>query len=151
MAKAEKSVRRQSPFERVLDQVEEEAPFGRGAPFGAERLWKRAGATPLDQSFISAGAVEGLYADSAPSGESALPARPERPGKRAMATDFAEIRKELAAARGPEALRRLRRRCALAAHPDRVDPSDRPVAEKFMAEVNAAIDRAIKEQAAPNS
>jgi hypothetical protein len=144
---AEKSTGRQSPFERVLEQVEEEgppSPFARGAAYGAERLWKRAGATPLEQG-LPAGAIENLYAEVAPRDAPTRPS-PEKTGKRVLASDFAEIRKELAAIRGPDQLRRLRRRCALTAHPDRVDPADRSMAEKFMAEINAAIDRAIKDQ-----
>ena len=139
MAKAE------SLFERVLEQIEEEGPHVvRGAAFGAERLWKRAGATPLDQGF-SAGDIERLYADILPRDAAPFP-KSGRTGQRVLASDFAAIRQELAAIRCPEELRRLRRRCALTAHPDRVDPADRPMAEKFMAEINAAIDRAIKGQ-----
>ena len=88
--------------------------------------------------------MERLYRDIQPPRETAP--LPEKPGRRALAADFAEIRRELASTRSPDALKRLRRRCALAVHPNRVDPLDRSTAEKFMAEVNAAIDRAIKDR-----
>ena len=61
---------------------------------------------------------------------------------------FARIREEVRAARDAEDLRRLRRTSALLIHPDRLPPAERAPAEGFMAEINAAIDRAIREKSA---
>ncbi len=63
-----------------------------------------------------------------------------------LAARAAQIRQEFGKALGLEDLRRLRRRCALLAHPDRAPGLYRGEAEKFMAEINAAIDAAIKSQ-----
>ena len=145
MAIGETSAGRQSPFERLLDELDEEEPPPRGdAPAGAQNLWPRASAAPLGPLAFQSGAIETLYAESTNGRETAdSPAKPEQAFR---ATDFDEIRAELAAAKSLDDLRRLRRRCALSAHPDRVGPLDRPLAEKRMAEVNAAIDRAIKQR-----
>lgn len=45
---------------------------------------------------------------------------------------------------GVEALRKERRRLALANHPDRVPPEQREAASRAMAEINAEIDRALE-------
>ncbi|MGO9428797.1 hypothetical protein [Rhodoblastus sp.] len=142
MAIAEHPAGRQSPFERVLDELDEDdsPATGAGAAPGADRLWPRASA-PIGQGCLQSGAIENLYAESQIPRETLAP---EKPKKTMTATNFAEIHTELAAAKNLDELRRLRRRCALSAHPDLVAPKERPVAEKFMAEINAAIDRAIK-------
>jgi hypothetical protein len=142
MAIGETSAGRQSPFERLLDELDEEEPPPRDdAPAGAQNLWPRASAAPLSPLAFQSGAIETLYAESTGGREAAgSPAKPVRP------PDFDEIQAELAAAKTLDDLRRLRRRCALSAHPDRVGPLERPLAEKRMAEVNAAIDRAIKQR-----
>ncbi len=63
-----------------------------------------------------------------------------------LETDFARIRHELHSARCADDLRRLRRTCALLVHPDRLPPANRAAAQGFMAEINAAIDLAIREK-----
>jgi hypothetical protein len=149
MAIGETSAGRQSPFERLLDELEEDEsalPYS-GVPIGAQRLWPRAGAAPPAPVAFQGGAVEHLYAENASGRETASsPARPENPEKPIAAPEFVEIEAELAAAKSLDELRRLRRRCARSAHPDVVGPQERPQAEKRMAEVNAAIDRAIKQR-----
>jgi hypothetical protein len=142
MAIGETSAGRQSPFERLLDELDEEEPPARGdAPAGAQNRWPRASAAPLDPLAFQSGAVETLYAESTSGRETA-----DSPAKPVRTPDIDEIEAELAAAKTLDDLRRLRRRCALSAHPDRVGPLERPLAEKRMAEVNAAIDRAIKQR-----
>ncbi len=135
---------RQSQFGRMMDELDE-ADTRRSASGGAERLWPGACATPRGHSYFQTGAVESLYAESQ-SGPYAAAAA-EKPENRGPTPDIAAIRRELAAARSLDDLNRLRRRCALAAHPDRVGPLERPMAEKLMAEVNASIDKAIKDKA----
>ena len=144
MAIGETSAGRQSPFERLLDELDEEEPPRGDAPAGARNRWPRAGAAPLGPLAFQGGAVETLYADSEGARDAATP--PEKPERASPPPDFGEIQAELAAAKTLDDLRRLRRRCARAAHPDLVAPLDRPLAEKRMAEVNAAIDRAIKQR-----
>ncbi len=143
MAIGEHPAGRQSPFERVLDELDEDdsPATDKGAALGPERLWPRASA-PIGQGYFQGGAIENLYAESQSPRENLAPT--EKPKKAIAATNFVEIHAELAAAKNLDELRRLRRRCALSAHPDLVGPKERPVAEKFMAEINAAIDRAIK-------
>jgi len=134
---------RLSAFERLLEALDEEDPPSpeKGVYSGAARLWPRASATPLADAFHSGDAVESLYVEElAP--EHAP--EPEEPGKTDLTADFADIRQELTRPRSPAELRQLRRRCALLIHPDRVAPLQRSLAENFMAEVNAAIDHAIK-------
>src|SRR5271166_4772305 len=143
MAIGEHSAGRQSPFERVLDELDEDdsAAPDKGAALSAERLWPRAN-VPVSQSYFQGDAVANLYTESQSARESAAPAaKLEKPF---AATNFMEIQTELAAAENLDELRRLRRRCARSAHPDLVGSKERPLAEKLMAEVNAAIDRAIK-------
>jgi hypothetical protein len=71
---------------------------------------------------------------------------PAKAKKADLTADFADIGRELARPQSLTELRQLRRRCALLLHPDRVAPWDRSLAENFMAEVNAAIDSAIKDK-----
>ncbi len=142
---------RQSTFERMLNELDEADSSGaRRSGRGAESLWAGACAPPRGHSFFQTGAVESLYAEAlsmegqtAPDAASMI----EKATPPALTPTISEIRRELAAARNLDDLRRLRRRCALAAHPDRVGPLERPTAEKLMAEVNAAIDGAIKDKA----
>ncbi len=133
---------RQSPFEKVLDQLEEDDSRERAAAVGVERFWPGAWSGTPTENYRQDSAVESLYAESLDENEVAAAELPPPP------PDVAEIRRELAASRSLDDLRRLRRRCALAAHPDRVRDAERPQAEKLMAEINAAIDRAIKERLA---
>jgi hypothetical protein len=144
MAIGETSAGRQSPFERLLDELDEEPPPRDDAPAGARNRWPRASAAPLGPPAFQGGAVETLYAESESGRETA--GSPAKPEKAVRPPDFLEIQTELAAAKSLDELRRLRRRCALSAHPDLVGPLERPLAEKRMAEVNAAIDRAIKQR-----
>ena len=155
MARDEEDVGRLSPFERMLDELNDAAE--KDEILGVERVaWPGASPVPLGEAFFPGGAVESLYVESddaerpppEPSASTSSP-RPEpspAPRKLDLAADFAGLRQELAAARGSGELRQLRRRCALALHPDRVAPLDRALAEKFMAEVNAAIDCAIRDK-----
>jgi hypothetical protein len=155
MARGE-DVGRLSPFERMLDELDNASE--NDAFLGDECVvWPRASPVPRGEVFVSGESVESLYVESG--GEETPPQEPPQeslpslpsPGeslpasqKSDLAADFAGLRQELAAARGPGELRQLRRRCALILHPDRVAPVDRALAEKFMAEVNAAIDCAIR-------
>ena len=132
-----------SPFERLLEALDEEdPPFPeRGVSSGAARFYARASATPVRDGYYSGDAVKSLYVEAlAPESFSA----PEKPKIADLTADFADIRHQLAKTHSQAELRQLRRRCALVLHPDRVAPLDRSLAENFMAEVNAAIDRAIK-------
>ncbi len=138
---------RTSPFERMLDDLEDsDLLYRRNAFVGAAALWPGASATPSSECFFQGDAVESLYAESVCAASAAPAGKLSEKSKKAEhPLDILEILRELAAARSLGELRSLRRRCALAAHPDRVAPMDRPGAEKLMAEVNAAIDRAIKD------
>jgi hypothetical protein len=134
---------RRSPFERLLEALDEEDPplSEKGAFSGAERLWPRVFAAPLREAFHSGEAVEALYV------EAIVPEHFSAPIKSVNAdltVQFAAIREQLARTRTLAELRQLRRHCALLLHPDRVTPPHRFLAENFMAEINAAIDRAIK-------
>lgn len=143
MAIGESTDGRQSPFERLLDELDEDdSPRQDGAPVGAQNLWPRANDAAFGPIGFQGGAVESLYAEGESAPEVATPPKPPETAFRMP--DFDEIRAELAAAKSLDELRRLRRRCARSAHPDLVGPLERPLAEKHMAEVNAAIDRAIK-------
>jgi hypothetical protein len=143
MAIGGKHAGRNTPFERMLDDLEEaDSLHHRNASVGAAALWPGASATPSGESFCLGGAVESLYAESQFPAPKAAPVRDPKMAENTA--DIFEIRRELAAARSLGELKSLRRRCALTAHPDRVSPLERPRAEKLMAEVNAAIDRAIK-------
>lgn len=150
MAIGEDFAGRQSPFGRMLDELDEaDSDARRNALAGAERLWPGACAAPRGHSYFQTGAVETLYAETLYAESQSAPeaAAAEKPRGRGRTPEIADIRRELAAARNLDDLNRLRRRCALAAHPDRVGPLERPMAEKLMAEVNASIDRAIKDKA----
>jgi hypothetical protein len=136
---------RNSPFERMLDDLEEaESLFRRNGSVGAAAIWPGAGPTPSGESFFQGDAVISLYAESQ---SRATPEAPAAESKKLpeRGPDMSDIRRELAAARSLGELKSLRRRCALAAHPDLVAPMERPGAERLMAEVNAAIDLAIKD------
>lgn len=125
-------------FERLLEALDEEDPPD--PEIGFARLWPRSFAS-LTTVFHSGDTVESLYVEAlAPEHAPA----PEKPGKTDLTANFADIRKELTRPRSLAELRQLRRRCALLVHPDRVAPLQRSLAENFMAEVNAAIDHAIK-------
>jgi hypothetical protein len=148
MALGEDGAGRVSPFERMLDELDEASERDVGS--GAERLWPRASPLPRAEVFVPGEAVESLYVESggseAPTQEPASSPREPFPKTRMadLAAEFAELPENLAAARSPDDLRQMRRRFALILHPDRVPPLDRALAEKWMAEVNAAIDCAIR-------
>jgi hypothetical protein len=146
--------RHESAFERLLEQIESGGPPAvRIAPaptaavpsasvLGDEKLWPRW--TEQARSHpMHAGAVATLYAEHQSVREAEpAPAPPAEPFD--LAARAAQIRREFGKASGLEDLRRLRRRCALLAHPDRAPGLHRAQAEQFMAEINAAIDAAIK-------
>lgn len=149
MARGEDDVGRLSPFDRMLDELNDASE--KDESLGVERVvWPSASTVPPGEAFFPGGAVESLYVESGgaetPLQEPHFEPRELSPAPRTidLAADFAGLREELAAARGAGELRQLRRRCALVLHPDRVAPLDRALAEKFMAEVNAAIDCAIR-------
>lgn len=137
MSGGEGQFRREETFQRLLETVAARVVMREriGAGAGEIRLWPRCAETP-QTSISGASAVVAAYAAHA-----VAPANPEPP---ALAPEFARIREELRADLRVEELRRLRRRCALLAHPDRTLADDRALAEDFLAEINAAIDRAIK-------
>ncbi len=139
MAFGEKFGGRQSPFARLLEALDGDNSPHPESSFA--RLWPGASATSSRANFPSGDAVESLYVESL--GPEPPPA-PAKPLKNDLTADFADMRRELARTQTQAGLRQLRRRCALLLHPDRVAPLDRSLAENFMAEVNAAIDRAIK-------
>lgn len=130
-------------FQRVLDGLGERK---KAAGAGGEGLWRRCAEAPK----TSVSAPQSILAayDAEDSCEpAALPSPPPE-----MAGEFAKIREEFHVDLGAknlrvEDLRRLRRRSALFAHPDRMPEKDRAQAEIFMAEINAAIDQAIKSRA----
>ena len=157
MANGEEFAGRQSPFERLLDALDanDSPPAGAGALVGAERLWPRASG-PIGGRYCRAGAVARFYDEGqetpkseapkseAPKSDAPKPgALPPPPASSRLKTNLLEINAELAVTKDLDKLRQLRRRFAFAAHPDRVAPRERPLAEKLMAEVNAAIDGAI--------
>jgi hypothetical protein len=143
MSLDERLPRHESAFERLLEQIE-----SGGAPaipiaavLGDEKLWPR-WTEPARTHAVRAAAVATLYAEHQFVRETE-PAPP--PAEHFdLAARAAQIRWEFGKALGLEDLRRLRRRCALLAHPDRAPGLHRVQAEKFMAEINAAIDAAIK-------
>lgn len=144
MAIGGERARRNSPFERILDDLENaDSLFRQSGSVGAAAIWPGAGPTPRGDSFFQTEAVESLYAES--QDQTAAAHFAEKLEKPQRKPNIGDIRRELVAARSLGALKSLRRRCALAAHPDRVSPQERPGAEQLMAEVNAAIDRAIKD------
>jgi hypothetical protein len=134
---------RPSPFERLLEALDVEAPplLEKGVFSGAGRLWPRVAAAPPREAFHCGEAVEALYVESL--GLDRFSAH-TTPANADLKVQFAAIREQLARTRTLAELRQLRRHCALLLHPDRVAPPHRFLAENCMAEVNAAIDRAIK-------
>ena len=134
---------RPSPFERLLEALDEEDPPlpEKGAFSDAERLWPRVSTASLREAFHSGEAVEALYVETLGPEHFSAPAKP---GKVDLTVQFAALREQLARTRTLAELRQLRRHCALLLHPDRVAPPHRFLAENCTAEVNAAIDRAIK-------
>jgi len=134
---------RPSPFERLLEALDDEDPPmpEKGGFSGAERLWPRVFAAPLREACHSGEAVESLYVETLGKEHFSAPAKPVNAD---LAAQFAALREQLARPQSLAELRQLRRHCALLLHPDRAAPPDRFLAENCMAEVNAAIDRAIK-------
>ncbi|WP_298423327.1 hypothetical protein [Rhodoblastus sp.] len=138
---------RRGVFERVLEQLEsQEGAEARIAPPWTEaRLWPRLSEPPAKpvqcpETIAAAYAAHDVGDEHGPPPPQRL-CQPE--------ADIVSIRREISAARHVQDLRILRRRCALLAHPDRLSEPDRAMAEKFMAEINAAIDRAIQDRSEP--
>jgi hypothetical protein len=150
MTNGEDFALRQSQFERLLDALDADNSPPAGALVGAERLWPRASG-PIGGRYCRAGAVARFYDEGqetpksgGPKSEAPEPAAlPQPPASSRLKMNLLEINAELAVTKDLNKLRQLRRRFAFAAHPDRVGPRERPLAEKLMAEVNAAIDGAI--------
>jgi hypothetical protein len=130
-----------SGFESLLERIEARTG-GRprlNAALDEARLHARLSVPPPQafRAFAAVAAYNGLAEDCPPPPEAqSVP----------LEAHFAHIRNELRATRCAEDLKRLRRTCALLVHPDRLPPSERASAERFMAEINAAIDRAIREK-----
>ncbi|MCI4678840.1 J domain-containing protein [Rhodoblastus acidophilus] len=132
-----------SAFESLLDRMEaRDGAAARIAPPMEQERFQPCLTITMRQTFRVFAAIA-AYGGQADDG-----APPSRPDRVPLETHFARIRKELGAARSVEDLRRLRRTCALLVHPDRLPTAERPAAEKFMAEINAAIDRAIMNKSA---
>jgi hypothetical protein len=148
MAFGEETGGRLSPFERLLEALDDEdPPPERGVFPRAAQFWP-ASPTQAKNGFYTGGAVENLYVETLYVQtlyvQTLGPERISAPEKADLTANFADIGRELARTQSLTGLRQLRRRCALLLHPDRVPSLDRSLAENFMAEVNAAIDRAIK-------
>jgi hypothetical protein len=151
MSLDERFRQRESAFQHLLDRIGSGSPMGGGSfavgaagAFG-ERLrpdWTEPAPTPI----FRAEAVAALYEENQPPGEMA-PSAP-RQQDFDLAARAEQIRRALDKQHDAEELRRLRRQCALLAHPDRAPDLNRAEAEKFMAEINAAIDEALKSQTA---
>lgn len=151
MSLDERFRQRESAFQRLLDRIGSGSGIGGGSfaispgAFGGERLrpdWTEPAPAPIFQ----AEAVAALYAENQPPSETA-PSAPLRQDFD-LAARAEQIRRALHKKHDADELRRLRRQCALLAHPDRAPDPDRAEAEKFMAEINAAIDDALKSQTA---
>jgi hypothetical protein len=117
-------------FEDVLAEIEH---------FEAERPPARPSGPFLAQAGRAAeacAAAQNLYADE----QAQSAAQTNQPAR----LNLPDLAAELSRCGASADLRRLRRRCALAAHPDRVAAPDRARAEKWLAEANASIDRALR-------
>ncbi|MBB4199344.1 hypothetical protein CCR94_05800 [Rhodoblastus sphagnicola] len=128
-------------FASILASLDEDAKSDFFRPIvGVARLWPDAA-----ERRCPATGIASAYAEQQP--EPGAPAReiPDRHIPGFQIPGFTEISQRISAARGAAELHRLRRALALAAHPDRVPPEDRAEAERLMARVNAAIDRALSE------
>jgi hypothetical protein len=152
MSLDERFRQRESAFQHLLDRIGSGSPIGGGSfavraagAFGGESLrpdWTE----PAPASIFRAEAVAALYEENQPPSEMA-PSAPLRQDFD-LAAHAERIRRALDKKHDADELRRLRRQCALLAHPDRAPDLNRAEAEKFMAEINAAIDEAIKSQTA---
>jgi hypothetical protein len=109
--------------------------------FGGEAL-RTTATEPAPAPIFRAAAVSALYEENQPRSES--PPRQEFD----LAARAEQIRRALDKKHDAEELRWLRRQCALLAHPDWAPGQNRAEAEAFMAEINAAIDEALKSQTA---
>jgi hypothetical protein len=130
-------------FRRLLDRIEAEekacAPLVAVAV--AEVFWPVFAETP-PQAVHSLYEVVAAYAADEP-----LVQTPRNMlARQTLEQDFAHTIKELRSDLSVEDLRRFRRRCALFAHPDRRAMFGKDASENFMAELNAAIDRAIRKK-----
>ena len=142
---------RKHAFEQALDEVRldpdgeplsfEELTAGRA---GAQRSVASFGDLTVASGYVAPGALKRAYDDD---GADEEPRRPViRPGEAARALK-AELDANQRLASKDLAL--LRRRFAADHHPDRVPPDLREEAVHAMAEVNAAIDLALKRAAKP--
>jgi hypothetical protein len=145
MSIAKHSHPRDKAFEQVLDRIDPafrpaiEVPRGESAGI---HFW----AEPASGQNPGPDAVAAFYAEFEPPPAPEPAATPnETPD---LATQAAHLRGEIRADLGVHALRQLRRRCAFIAHPDRALHFDRKQAEQLMAEINAAIDQAIRNRTA---
>ncbi|HUO53739.1 MAG TPA: hypothetical protein VMU18_03285 [Rhodoblastus sp.] len=138
---------RSSAFEQLLERIETRAQAGGqiAPPVAEEWLAPRFAGFP-GKAFRFAAAIAAAYGAQQPPEENAPEKKEPRPSFDLLC---ARIRADFQGARSADDFRRLRRRCALLVHPDRLPEGERAKAEKFMAELNAAIDRAIKARAAP--
>jgi hypothetical protein len=146
MSLDERFRQRESAFQRLLDRIGSGSRLAVPAAslFGGERLrpsWTEPARTPV----CRAAAVAALYEENQPQTESPPPPPRQEFDLSARAE---QIRRALAKENDAEKLRRLRRQFALLAHPDRAPGLNRAEAEAFMAEINAAIDQALKSQPA---
>jgi hypothetical protein len=138
MAVGERNCRVEGAFRRLLESFGERCA---ATPTGEEALWRRCAELPGSQ-FSSTSAVARAYAANEAEGEVAQ--RTGRPDFLALTAELVQIRRELKAGLCADGLRRLRRRCAFLIHPDRLPETERALGEKFLAEINAAFDRAIQ-------
>lgn len=141
---------RKHAFEQALDEVRldpdgapvsfEELTAGRS---GAARSVASFGDIMVASGYVAPGALKRAYDDD---GADEAPPRPVvRPGAAALTLKAALDAKGLT----PKDLQRMRRQFAADHHPDRVPPDQREEALRAMAEVNAAIDLALKRALKP--
>jgi hypothetical protein len=147
MSLDERFRQRESAFQRLLDRLgpRSRLPVPAATMFGGERLrpnWSEPAPAPI----CGAAAIAALYEENQPPSESPQPSPPQQDFD--LAARAQRIRRALCKKHDAEELRRLRRQCALLAHPDRAPGPNRAEAEAFMAEINAAIDEALKSRPA---
>lgn len=136
---------RKHAFEQALDEVRLD-PEGVPASFveldgvnpGAARSVASFGDITVASGYVARSSLQRAYGDE---GDGEEPARPAmRPAEAAL-----RLKSELdGGGLTPKGLNRLRRQFAADHHPDRVPQDQREEAVQAMAEVNAAIDRALK-------
>lgn len=133
---------RKHAFEEALEAAELDPEGGgpaAGEPFLTGPAVGSLGGIAVAAGYVAPASLARAYADEG----AASPAGPKAAERPADAA--ARLKAALAAgAPPPSELKRLRRRFAAENHPDRVAPELRAEAVAAMAEVNAAIDRALK-------